>query len=203
MLYDTKTHKIGSILFYCVSCRMTSQVVRQNFHLHITDCVNATLGLDNFKSDVHKMLGHTPNIYWRICWKVISPAFLAVRTVLGQQLSVLFSYFPIYINHTNNAYWVNIHNSIAMFSLKNLTPRRDPNPYLQSFRQLRWPLRHADYSSFSEEITFPSSLNSRGNVSAVLQSEIMKYQSSVHTYVCTWNHLKNKQVGIHWTQEKM
>jgi hypothetical protein len=74
---------------------MTSQVVRQNFHLHITDCVNATLGLDNFKSDVHKMLGHTPNIYWRICWKVISPAFLAVRTVLGQQYIIsTFFLFP-------------------------------------------------------------------------------------------------------------
>ncbi len=39
-------------------------------------------GLDNFKSDVNKMLGHTPNIYWRICWKIISPAFLAVGDLL-------------------------------------------------------------------------------------------------------------------------
>ena len=25
------------------------------------------------------MLGHTPGLYWRICWKIISPIFLAVR----------------------------------------------------------------------------------------------------------------------------
>jgi hypothetical protein len=45
-----------------------------------TKCTNTdlTIGLDNFKSDIHKMLGHIPNIYWRICWKIISPAFLAV-----------------------------------------------------------------------------------------------------------------------------
>ena len=36
-------------------------------------------GLDSFKADVQKMLGHVPSLYWRICWKVISPAFLFVR----------------------------------------------------------------------------------------------------------------------------
>ncbi len=40
-------------------------------------------GLDNFKSDVNKMLGHVPNLYWRICWKVISPAFLFVVIIFA------------------------------------------------------------------------------------------------------------------------
>jgi len=35
-------------------------------------------GMENFKSDVNRMLGHTPNMYWRVCWKIISPAFLGV-----------------------------------------------------------------------------------------------------------------------------
>ena len=35
-------------------------------------------GLDSFKADVQKMLGHVPSLYFRICWKFISPAFLFV-----------------------------------------------------------------------------------------------------------------------------
>lgn len=56
-------------------------------------------GLDNFKSDVNKMLGHTPNIYWRICWKIISPVFLAVRGILVVGSKVLFQ------NKKNNVYF--------------------------------------------------------------------------------------------------
>lgn len=48
-------------------------------------------GLDNFKSDVQKMLGHVPNLYWRICWKLISPAFLFVRTLYQQQSLSIFT----------------------------------------------------------------------------------------------------------------
>ena len=36
------------------------------------------LGLTDFKRDINKMLGHTPNIYWRVCWKIVSPSFLFV-----------------------------------------------------------------------------------------------------------------------------
>ena len=41
--------------------------------LHVT-----YLGLTDFKRDINKMLGHTPNIYWRVCWKIVSPSFLFV-----------------------------------------------------------------------------------------------------------------------------
>lgn len=39
-------------------------------------------GLTDFKKDINKMLGHTPNLYWRVCWKYISPAFLFVIMIL-------------------------------------------------------------------------------------------------------------------------
>lgn len=35
-------------------------------------------GTDNFSRDIEKMLGHRPGIFWRICWKYISPFFLLV-----------------------------------------------------------------------------------------------------------------------------
>ncbi|KAJ1519377.1 hypothetical protein ONE63_004670 [Megalurothrips usitatus] len=33
-------------------------------------------GLERFSQDVHAMLGFTPGLYWRICWKFISPLFI-------------------------------------------------------------------------------------------------------------------------------
>lgn len=35
-------------------------------------------GVENFSNDVESMLGQRPGLYWRICWKYISPVFLLV-----------------------------------------------------------------------------------------------------------------------------
>jgi len=35
-------------------------------------------GVDRFSSDVEKMIGHKPNIFWRTCWNYITPVFLLV-----------------------------------------------------------------------------------------------------------------------------
>ena len=43
--------------------------------------VSWVYGLKNFSDDVFSMLGHRPGLYWRITWKFVSPAFLAVRIV--------------------------------------------------------------------------------------------------------------------------
>lgn len=42
--------------------------------------VSWVYGLKQLKSDVFEMLGHVPNMYWRVCWKIISPIFLGVST---------------------------------------------------------------------------------------------------------------------------
>ncbi|XP_040569062.1 sodium-dependent dopamine transporter [Lepeophtheirus salmonis] len=39
-------------------------------------------GLEQFSSDIKKMLGFEPNLYWKVCWKIISPSFLFVIIVL-------------------------------------------------------------------------------------------------------------------------
>ncbi|KAL7978968.1 hypothetical protein Chor_001271 [Crotalus horridus] len=33
-------------------------------------------GVDRFSEDIQRMLGFKPGIYWRLCWKFVSPAFL-------------------------------------------------------------------------------------------------------------------------------
>jgi solute carrier family 6 serotonin transporter-like protein 4 len=47
-------------------------------------------GTDNFARDIEKMIGHKPGIFWRICWKYISPVFLLVRTQSKVNRRLLF-----------------------------------------------------------------------------------------------------------------
>ena len=42
----------------------------------------ALLGLDRLCGDIKAMLGFAPGIFWRICWKYISPFFLLVKFIL-------------------------------------------------------------------------------------------------------------------------
>lgn len=40
-------------------------------------------GVDNFSNDIKQMLGKRPGIYWRFCWKYISPVFLLVVCIFS------------------------------------------------------------------------------------------------------------------------
>ena len=42
-------------------------------------CVCA--GVDRFSNDIQQMMGFKPGLYWRLCWKFVSPAFLLVCSV--------------------------------------------------------------------------------------------------------------------------
>ncbi|XP_048464625.1 sodium-dependent dopamine transporter-like [Rhincodon typus] len=33
-------------------------------------------GVDRFSDDIEKMIGKRPGLYWRLCWKIVSPCFL-------------------------------------------------------------------------------------------------------------------------------
>ena len=63
-------------------------------------------GIDQFCSDIHKMIGYLPGLYWRICWKFLTPTFLLV-IILSICLLYLFS-CPLYITPTK------IRNSFEM-----------------------------------------------------------------------------------------
>lgn len=40
-------------------------------------------GVDNFSADIEQMLGEKPSLYWRVCWRWISPNFLFVILVFS------------------------------------------------------------------------------------------------------------------------
>ncbi|XP_019874139.2 sodium-dependent serotonin transporter [Aethina tumida] len=40
-------------------------------------------GTDNFARDIEKMIGRRPGLFWRLCWKYISPMFLLVIFVFS------------------------------------------------------------------------------------------------------------------------
>jgi len=44
--------------------------------------VSWVFGLKNFSEDVYAMLGKRPGLYWKICWKFVSPCFLAFIIIL-------------------------------------------------------------------------------------------------------------------------
>jgi len=38
-------------------------------------------GVDRFSEDIERMMGFKPGIYWRLCWKFVSPVFLLVSEI--------------------------------------------------------------------------------------------------------------------------
>ncbi|XP_074644691.1 sodium-dependent noradrenaline transporter-like [Tubulanus polymorphus] len=49
----------------------------------LTQCIAVSwvYGLHNFCNDAKTMLGFVPGIYWRVCWKIISPVFILVIVI--------------------------------------------------------------------------------------------------------------------------
>ena len=57
-------------------------------------CVTFILA-ENFSANVKEMLGHYPKLWWRICWKYISPVLIAVST--GFNLTKRWKYFQYHM----------------------------------------------------------------------------------------------------------
>lgn len=57
-------------------------------------------GLDKFSQDVQCMLGSKPGLYWRICWKFISPTF-----IIGVVMFGLIYHQPLQYNDYNYPTW--------------------------------------------------------------------------------------------------
>ncbi|RZB41562.1 SNF domain containing protein, partial [Asbolus verrucosus] len=57
-------------------------------------------GLDRFTQDVEAMIGSKPGLYWRICWKFISPTFIIMVVMFGllnpQPLQYNGYFYPIW-----------------------------------------------------------------------------------------------------------
>lgn len=49
--------------------------------LSVTALPYVLTGVDRFSNDIQQMMGFKPGLYWRLCWKFVSPAFLLVGRV--------------------------------------------------------------------------------------------------------------------------
>ncbi|VVC86403.1 unnamed protein product [Leptidea sinapis] len=63
----------------------------------------ATEGLKRFSDDVEEMLGFRPGLYWRICWKFISPTFIIGVVVFG-----LLYQQPLQYQHYTYPHWAEV-----------------------------------------------------------------------------------------------
>ncbi|XP_014368460.2 sodium-dependent noradrenaline transporter-like [Papilio machaon] len=83
---------------FCVACINVTPGGIYMFHLLDTYAAGISLlcsalfealavswfyGLERFSDDVEEMLGFRPGIYWRVCWKFISPTFIIGVVVFG------------------------------------------------------------------------------------------------------------------------
>ncbi|KAM5138043.1 sodium-dependent noradrenaline transporter [Mantella aurantiaca] len=61
-------------------------------------------GVDRFSDDIYRMLGFKPGLYWRLCWKFVSPAFLLFVVITSIVTYLPISYddykFPPWANRT-------------------------------------------------------------------------------------------------------
>jgi len=39
-------------------------------------------GTERFSCDIEKMIGKRPSLFWRLCWKYISPIFILVSSTI-------------------------------------------------------------------------------------------------------------------------
>lgn len=67
-------------------------------------------GTDNFARDIEKMIGKRPGLFWRICWKYISPVFLLVRnstklTVRRKKTERISDYFRVFTVKSRRNAW--------------------------------------------------------------------------------------------------
>ncbi|XP_075181541.1 sodium-dependent noradrenaline transporter [Anomaloglossus baeobatrachus] len=61
-------------------------------------------GVDRFSDDIYRMLGFKPGLYWRLCWKFVSPAFLLFVVITSivtyKPLDYEDYHFPPWANRT-------------------------------------------------------------------------------------------------------
>jgi hypothetical protein len=93
----TKSHKENSYLIQINKGRQP--------HTCSNNIIVYVIGVDQFCTDIHQMTGHRPGLYWRLCWKFISPTFLLVTFNIERNTYILntLSY------KVENAQWFYIH----------------------------------------------------------------------------------------------
>ncbi|KAL3313674.1 hypothetical protein Ciccas_007723 [Cichlidogyrus casuarinus] len=69
-----------------------------------TVCVSWIFGVDKFREAIDQMIGFKPSIYWKVCWKFVSPCFILVSFVLFSHVFFKFNLICGLIAHQNLTY---------------------------------------------------------------------------------------------------
>ncbi|KAA8596091.1 hypothetical protein FQN60_011382 [Etheostoma spectabile] len=70
-------------------------------------------GVDRFSEDIERMMGFKPGLYWRLCWKFVSPTFLLFVVIASTVTSTGLKYDEyVFPNWSNVVGW-----SVAMSSM--------------------------------------------------------------------------------------
>uniref|UniRef100_A0A8C5EW01 Transporter n=1 Tax=Gouania willdenowi TaxID=441366 RepID=A0A8C5EW01_GOUWI len=70
-------------------------------------------GVDRFSEDIERMMGFKPGLYWRLCWKFVSPAFLLFVVIASAVTSSGLKYDEyVFPNWSNYVGW-----GVAMSSM--------------------------------------------------------------------------------------
>ncbi|XP_051920298.1 sodium-dependent noradrenaline transporter [Hippocampus zosterae] len=59
-------------------------------------------GVDRFSEDIERMMGFKPGLYWRLCWKFVSPAFLLFVVIASTVTSSGLKYDDYVFPHWSN-----------------------------------------------------------------------------------------------------
>ncbi|XP_063169180.1 sodium-dependent noradrenaline transporter [Candoia aspera] len=72
-------------------------------------------GVDRFSEDIQRMMGFKPGIYWRLCWKFVSPAFLLFVVLVSVINSKPLTYDQYtYPSWANSVGWVIASSSMIL-----------------------------------------------------------------------------------------
>eukprot|EP00079_Xenopus_tropicalis_P035191 XP_017948962.1 PREDICTED: sodium-dependent noradrenaline transporter [Xenopus tropicalis] len=74
-------------------------------------------GVDRFSEDIHRMLGFRPGLYWRLCWKFVSPAFLLFVVIVS-----IVTYKPLMYDEYKFPPWANRTGWAIALSSMTLVP---------------------------------------------------------------------------------
>lgn len=111
-------------------------------------------GTDRFCADIKDMIGFSPGIYWRVCWKFVAPIFLMFIIVYG-----LMGYEPLTYEDYVYPVWANILGWLIATSSIAMIPGIaiykiiiTPGNFIQRLKILTTPWRdtqqrNADFSS--------------------------------------------------------
>ncbi|XP_025159006.1 sodium-dependent dopamine transporter isoform X2 [Harpegnathos saltator] len=112
-----------------------------------TIAVSWIYGTDRFCADIKDMIGFSPGIYWRVCWKVIAPLFLMFIIVYG-----LMGYEPLTYEDYVYPVWANILGWLIACSSIIMIPgmaiykiMKTPGSIIQKFKILTTPWRDTQH----------------------------------------------------------